>query len=945
MKRVLALSSTVALLLLGCPAPQPGACRSSGDCSAGQSCIQSKCVGGAAGGSSGGGTSSVGGGSSSTGGGAAAGGSAGGGAGGGTAGGAVITGGERCDLASSVPGSTTVSGSTIGATADVNLGCTGASNQGPDRVYAVTVPNMERLTVTLTPEVTDTTDGGLQFDPSLYLVAGPAASCQPADAGDRSACLDGSDIDQPPGSPERVTYFNTTGAPREVFVVVDSFFNAPDEMNGIIHEGRYELRFTLAAPPMGDRCDTATAITPGTLAGQALTNFSGDYGFGTNCRRSDGPDRAYSIRVPVGERLTAIATPALDAGFDLTLNLIAGPAAACEASPLVCLTGADSQVGGEPERVDYLNRGPNPQEVFVVVGSYNPADPDTDFSLTTTVAAPPAGDECATATPLVADMPLAAQTFANFGNDYGSGSGCSFTTSGADRVYALDVPANKAVTVTVTPTAGLNTSVSLVDGVANCAQGMLRCAATSPSAAAGAPDVVRWSNRSGAMKTLLVLVDSAAPANGTFNLLATLSDPPAGDSCGNATALSTGAPVAGTTVGFFNDYTGTGSTGCATFDTSGADRVYGFSVLNGQRARVTVTPADAGFTPSVSLVTGTAAACEATPRVCVAGTSSGSSGAARTAAFFNGSGMAMGAFAIVDGQAAGGDFTIGLATAAPPPDDVCTTATTALGATALTNQTLRPANVTFERDYSCVSTARGADRVYVAQAPANQRLTVTVAPTAAVMDGGFDPVLSLIAGPATSCDSATRRCLAGVDDGARNAPETASFTNASSSAQTLFVVVGSYNEADTDTVFSLSGTTAAIAAGEVCENAQTLASGAALMNETLTAFSRDYALGLTCSRSSGADRVYSVSVGANQTLTVRGVPDMTSDIVLNVIDGPASACSAPGATCLASADRGANGQEDRATWQNTSTSAKTVFIVVSSYRAGMMTYSLEVQVQ
>lgn len=241
-------------------------------------------AGGAA--STGGGTASTGGGLSGTGGGA---GSSGGGVA--VAGGSAGSAGESCTMAQAVAGAMTLSGTTVGATADVNLSCTGSRNQGPDRVYVVTVPNLQRLTVTLTPEETDTSDGGLQYDPSLYLVAGPAAACAPADAGDRTSCLDGSDIDQPPGSPERVAYLNTSGAPREVFVVVDSFFTAPDETNGVTHQGRYDLSFTVATPPMGDRCDTATTITPGSLTG-TLTGYSGDYGFGTNCRRSDGPDRS-----------------------------------------------------------------------------------------------------------------------------------------------------------------------------------------------------------------------------------------------------------------------------------------------------------------------------------------------------------------------------------------------------------------------------------------------------------------------------------------------------------------------------------------------------------------------------------------------------------------------------------------------------------------------------
>lgn len=899
-------------------------------------------AGGAA--STGGGTASTGGGLSGTGGGA---GSSGGGMA--VAGGSAGSAGESCTMAQAVAGAMTLSGTTVGATADVNLSCTGSRNQGPDRVYVVTVPNLQRLTVTLTPEETDTSDGGLQYDPSLYLVAGPAAACAPADAGDRTSCLDGSDIDQPPGSPERVAYLNTSGAPREVFVVVDSFFTSPDETNGVTHQGRYDLSFTVATPPMGDRCDTATTITPGSLTG-TLTGYSGDYGFGTNCRRSDGPDRTYALSVPAGQRLTAIAAPANDGGFDVTVNLISGPAASCGVSPLVCLAGSDALAVGGTERVDYLNRGTTAQDVFVVVGSYDPTDTVTDFSLTTSVAMPPAGDECASAVPLTAGTPLTGQTFNGYGNDYGSGTGCAFTSSGPDRVYALTIPPNKLATITATPSAGLNTSVSLIDGAPNCTTGgMLRCVATSTSATASDPDVIAWTNRTTTAQTLLVLVDSAAPGTGTFDLAAVITDPPAGDSCSNPTALASGAAVASTTTGLTNDYAAGTTTSCATFDTSGNDRVFSFNVPTGQRAKVTVSSAtDGGYVPSVSLVTGAAPACEAAPRVCVASANSSTLGTTRSASFVNGSGQPQSGFAIVDGPiGAGVNFNIDLSTAAPATDDVCTTATTTLGATTLTSQSLRAGGVAFERDYSCVNTSRGADRVYIAQAQPNQRLTVTVTPTPAAMDGGFDPVLSIIGGPAASCDSASRRCIAARDVGGRLAPETAAFTNIASTPQTVFVVVGSFNETDSDTTFSLQATSAAIPAGEVCENAQAITSGMALPAETLTSFSRDYGLAsVSCSSSSsGTDRVYSISVGANQTLTVRGVPDAMADIVLNVIEGPAANCNAASVTCLASADRGSDGQEDRLTWTNATTAAKTVFLVVSSYRSGPMTYSLEVSVQ
>jgi len=394
---------------------------------------------------------------------------------------------------------------------------------------------------------------------------------------------------------------------------------------------------------------------------------------------------------------------------------------------------------------------------------------------------------------------------------------------------------------------------------------------------------------------------------------------------------------------------------CASFNTLGNDRVYALMVPNGQRAKVTMI-ADAGFAPSLSLVAGTAADCEAMPRVCVSAADSvtntlsdgGFVPQPRTAGFFNGTGSPVTAFAIVDGPTgAGGQFSIAFTSAAPVADDTCTTATTALGTTTLTNQTLRPSGVTFERDYACAS-GTGPDRVYVAQAPANQRLQVTVTPTPATMDAGFDPTLSIIDGPATSCDSATRRCIAGTNSAGRQLPESAGFSNIGS-AKTVYVVVGaSADSASVEPIFSLAASTTPVQGGDVCENATAVTSGVALPTETVTNYFHDYAFSSAgnCRSGPGADRVYSINVAAGQTITARATPDMAADVVVNIVEGPAANCNAtPRITCLASADRGLDGQEDTATWMNGTGMAKSVFVVISNYKTGPMTYALDVTVQ
>lgn len=920
------------LLLAGCPSvPVPGQCRTSADCGFGATCIDSRCQGGLLDAGAGGG-------------GAGDAGQAGGGVtvdiDAGAGGGTPTVPGETCATAIRLQASSqTVRGTTVGAANDVAVSCTGARNQGPDRVYVVLVPDGQRLTVTLTPD--EAVDGGLQFDPALSLIAAPASNCLTSDAGDRNVCLAGSDVGQPPGATERLSWLNGTGATQEVFVLVDAFSVAPDPRNGTDAEGRFSLTLTLAEPLLGDRCDTAPRLDGGALTGQSLSGYSADYGEGPGCRRSDGPDRVYAVTVPAGQRLSATATPEPDAGFDLTLNFVAGPAARCEQRPLSCLSGVDAVGSGQAETLDFVNQSASAQEGFLVVGAYAATASATGFSLALSIVSPPTGDDCSTALPLVPGTPLTNQSLQGYGNEYATSVTCGAPAGGPDRVYALTVPPAKIATVTARAQPGLLFSLSLIDGLANCAPSSLRCVAIGTSPTATGTRVLAFPNRSAQPKTFFVLVDSAAPAVGTFELEAALSDPPSGDWCSNATPLASGAPQRGTVAGATNDYVGVGSQTCASFDTQGPDTVYGFQVPDGRRARVTVQP-DAGFTPSLSLVVGGPAACETTPRVCAAFANSSSAGLARVVSFFNGTGQALEGFAIVDSTTGPGDFGVLLDLTTPPPDDVCTTAVTALGTTPLTNQVLR-GGAAFERDYACVPSSRGPDRVYVVQAPANQRLAVTVTPTPQ-LDGGFDPVLSLIAGPASACDSINRRCVAGVDEGSRSAPETATFTNATSSPQTVFAVVGSYHEVDADTRFTLSASATPVPAGEVCDNALALSPGVR-MGDSLQGYARDYALGPTCGRSSGADRVYSVQVGAAQTLTVRATPDALSDLVLNLVEGPASACSVGAVSCLATADRGSSGQEERLTWMNTGSGARQVFLVVSRFSVGAMTWSLETQLQ
>jgi hypothetical protein len=917
-----------ALLLTACPSAD--SCKSKNDCFKGFECVNAVCVATDAGSSAGGGTSTAGG--SASAGGVTAGGTGGGSAGGAVGGGTVSTDGESCARPNVLSLPSTLTATTMGTRNDVSLRCTGFSNPGPDLVYSATVPAGQRLVVSIEPTERD---AGLVFDPSLSIVSGPAANCTSTDAG---VCLVGRDE----RGADTAVWLNEDVFEREVFVIVDSYLTEPDQTAGSTFQGAFSLSARLEVPGAGDRCETAETAPANGTRQSTLSGYGPDYRFAqsTGCSIESGPDRVFAVDVPAGERLVATATPAPDAGIDIVVNLVAAPAATCRASPPVCLASADRGFRDEADSATFINNSTTTQSLFVVVGSYFAMPSGGDFTLTTTSVPPPPGDTCSTATTLVVGTPLMAQTLTGYGDDVSSGTTCASGGTGGDRFYALTIPGGKQLTVTVTPQATLDTVLSIIDAAGGCAS-PLTCLTGAPSSALGQVDQLFFTNRNTTPLAVLVAVDSRAGGSGTFDLSATIADPPAGDFCGIANTLTLDAGVAGTTLGATNDYED--GDRCASGFT-GPDTTYAFDIPAGQRATLTVTPTsgDGGFNPSLSIVPAPATSCEANPRVCIgAGNAAFGSTAPRTATAYNAGTTPLSTFVIVDGSSASsGTFTLSATAATPAVNDVCTTATATLSVTPststqpLTGQTLTG----FTRDYDCVSFASGADRVYGAQVAALQRVSITVTPTPNVPDAGsFDPVFSVIGGPSARCDSATRVCLGQVDDGAQGSAETLVINHVGASQQ-VFVAVGSYESAPIDSTFSIVATSEPLLDGEVCEKPIPISVTNTRSGDSLRGLLRDYDLtGATCSSSFGDDAVYAVTFTNSFTITV--TPDAMSDAVLNVLDGPAGSCAAATA-CLARADQGGDGAAEVVSLVNTTGAPRTVFLVVSAFSAGEMTFSV-----
>jgi hypothetical protein len=146
--------------------------------------------------------------------------------------------GETCQVAVLVtPG--TLTDQTLGGYLSDYRGnaatCMKYGSNGPDKVYSITVPTAQaqrKLTVTVTP--TDST-----FDPGLYLIGAaatgdPWAACIPVP----TTCLAGYD-EGGDGDADTVTWTNTTGADKLVYIVVDTFYSTGST---------YSLTVALGAP-------------------------------------------------------------------------------------------------------------------------------------------------------------------------------------------------------------------------------------------------------------------------------------------------------------------------------------------------------------------------------------------------------------------------------------------------------------------------------------------------------------------------------------------------------------------------------------------------------------------------------------------------------------------------------------------------------------------------
>lgn len=400
--------------------------------------------------------------------------------------------GDTCATAIPIGAGTRPGDSTFGYNADyVSDGsCSGLN--GADRVYAVTVPAGQSIVASVTPEAT--------FDASISLIVGGPSSCASSEVACTRSADGGGD-----GETDSVQYNNATGEAVQALLIVSTFWPA--------QTGTYSLSVDFRTAAAGEDCAVATPISVGTLLGQSTVGLGNDFEANSDeCGAlGEGPERVYAITVPARQRLVVHATPDPDSHYDLSLYLVQGAAAVCDAGA-GCVSRVDDGSEGTAETTSFYNSGDAPTDLFIVVDG--PLSDDAGaFSLDTSFSDPVEGDMCGSALEITPGT-LLGQSFEGFSNDYDGGGSCA-SGEGPDRVYALDVPPGRTLSATVTPEASLDVSVSIVGSLDACDGGEHTCSTYSDSGLSGDVESLRYVNVTADTRHVYLIVD-AYDGSGSF---------------------------------------------------------------------------------------------------------------------------------------------------------------------------------------------------------------------------------------------------------------------------------------------------------------------------------------------------------------------------------------------------------------------------------------------
>lgn len=662
--------------------------------------------------------------------------------------------GETCSSPSTLGAMATVMGTTMGARNDYVLSTSGrgcatssSSSAAPDLVYQVRVGPGDSVFASVTST----------WDATINLLSAPASNCGDDSTGmvtGMATCLAGSDVAI--NGTDSTRWQNTGSSAVDVFILIDGYSTG---------SGAFTLSVRVGPPPGGDTC-TGALVLPDAgalLTGESLLGFTDDFGSSAMapCETTSGADRVYRADVPPNQRMVVELT----SSQNLTLSVV-DDASLCTPGMLTCSVGSDDTGFGatQVERVVVDNSTTSPRPAFIIVDGAA-----TTYSLSVQFQTPPVGDDCGSPLAIGGDggVTLPAETLAGYVNDFSRSTTCRGGT-GVDRVYSVTVPANSRLFASVASTADLTLNV-LRDSAA-CTMSPPQCLRGADSQGSGSTprvESVTFDNPGSAPTQVLLMVDSFSSAAMAvpFELSVAFNPIPLGDGCTTATPVALvdgGVSLTGETLaGFVDDLVG--SPTCQA--SSGADRVYAVSVPANTRL---VARAVSETDLSVHVLQN-AAACTASPSVCLVSVDSAGSGSAgmpvrETARYDNTGTAAATVLVMVDSSTTGAAmslFDLELQLASIPPGEDCArpeVVSVPDGGVLLRGQSLDLFRDDFAIPFgsACV-TASGGDRVYQVSVPANGRLTATT--TSETGDYALNLLRDL-----NACQMMPPVCLEGAND-------------------------------------------------------------------------------------------------------------------------------------------------------------------------------------
>ncbi|MCB9265067.1 MAG: T9SS type A sorting domain-containing protein [Lewinellaceae bacterium] len=201
------------------------------------------------------------------------------------------------------------------------------------------------------------------------------------------------------------------------------------------------------APTGNDDCAGAIAVSCGQTVSGSTTGATFD-GVGTCGTSNTAPGVWYTV-VGNGDLITA--STCNQASFDTKISIFTG-----SCGSLSCLQGDDDDTGCGLTTTESWLSTPGVTYYILIHGFGTAAG---DFDLTVTCAPPPAGDDCATATPITVAPPGGCPANAVFGStigasDDGPQSPCDGTTNNIGVWYSFTAPASGIVNLNIVEITG-----------------------------------------------------------------------------------------------------------------------------------------------------------------------------------------------------------------------------------------------------------------------------------------------------------------------------------------------------------------------------------------------------------------------------------------------------------------------------------------------------------